>query len=308
MKKGFWTAGALCLTIGIVLFVVGGFFSSRSKVYQTVERSFSGGIRGISIDCSAEDVYLRPSTDNQYHVFCSGSEETEFSIEVIEGILTVTSDQEFLENLAAWDFENQAKITVQLPVGNSVVPLESVTVSTASGDVLAAEKLLLRRCEITTASGAVSFRAAVQGRMRIESTSGDIFVEDPSKTPAYEFILSSTSGDLTLKGQTVSAIVVESTSGDMLLEDCEFGTLTANSVSGEIDLAGVDAEECYIQTTSGDVSAGLRRAMDFHCSSTSGDIETPASVSGGLCQIDTTSGDIKVWIDSRNSVSQSDQK
>ena len=105
-----------------------------------------------------------------------------------------------------------------------------------------------------------------------------------------------------LKGQSAAALIVNTVSGDILLENCDFDVLTANAVSGEIELENVDTDECYLGTTSGDISAGLRKAMDFYCSSTSGEIETPPSVTGGgLCKITTTSGDIEVWIATRNS-------
>lgn len=302
MMKGCWIAGAIILTLGIIVFALGAGLSTDSMEYQTAEKSFSGGIRSISIDCAAEDVYVRPSTDNNFHVFCNGPAGSEYTIEVIEGTLTVATQKEILDYLTLFDFGNEAKITVQLPVGNTAVPHESLTVETASGDIQVAEQLLFRRCDLTTASGDISFRADVQGRMKLETTSGDIYLEDSSQARAYECILSSTSGSVVLKGQSVSALIVDTVSGDILLENCEFDVLTANAVSGDLELQNVDTDECYLGTTSGDISAGLRKAMDFHCSSTSGEIETPPSVSsGGPCQITTTSGDIEVWIATRNS-------
>lgn len=302
MKKGCWIAGAIILTLGIIVFAIGAGLSAESMEYQTEEKSFSGGIQSISIDCAAEDVYIRPSADNNFHVFCSGPAGSEYTIEVIEGTLTVTMQKEILDYLTLFDFGNEAKITVQLPVGNAAIPFASLTVDAASGDIQVAERLLFRRCDLTTASGDISFRAEVQGKMSLETTSGDIYVEGSSQAPAYECILSSTSGSVVLKGQSAAALIVNTVSGDILLENCDFDVLTANAVSGEIELENVDTDECYLGTTSGDISAGLRKAMDFYCSSTSGEIETPPSVTGGgLCKITTTSGDIEVWIATRNS-------
>lgn len=307
--KEFWIAGAICLTIGIIIFAVGAGLHADSVVYQNVEESFGSGIRGISVDCSAEDVYIRPSTDDEYHVFCSGSDKTSFNIEVSDGILTVTSTTEVWDSFLALNFGDGAKITVQMPVKNTEVPVESLTVDTASGDIQVAEGLLFRRCDLSTTSGDITFKGDVQGKMNMETTSGDIYVEDMSLAPAYECILNSTSGTISVKGLNVSALIAETTSGDACLENCDIGALTVNTVSGDVELEGVDADECYIRATSGDVSAGLAEAMDFHCSSTSGDIETPPSAAnGGLCQITTTSGDIEVWIYSKNATARSDKK
>lgn len=307
--KGFWIAGAICLTFGIIIFAIGAGLSADSVVYQNVEESFGSGIRGISIDCSAEDVYIRPSTDDEYHVFCSGLDKTSFNIEVSDGILTVTSTTEVWDSFLALNFGDGAKITVQMPVTNSVVPVESLTVDTASGDIQVAEGLLFRRCDLSTTSGDITFKGDVQGKMNMETTSGDIYVEDISEAPAYECILNSTSGIISVKGLNVSALIAETTSGDACLENCDIGALTVNTVSGDVELEGVDADECYIRATSGDVSAGFAKEMDFQCSSTSGDIETPPSAAnGGLCQITTTSGDIEVWIYSKNATARSDKK
>lgn len=309
MKKGCWIAGAILITLGMIIFFIGAGLSAGSMEYQTAEKSFDGGIQSIHVDCTAEDVYIRPSTDGEFHVFCSVPSGAGYDIKVIEGTLTVTTQKEILDYFTFFDFGYEAKITIQLPVMNTAVCFESLTVDTASGDIHVAEQLLFRRCDLNTASGDVIFKGDVQGKMNIETTSGDITVEDVSQAPAYECILNSTSGSVTAKNLNATAFIVETTSGDVLLENCEFGALTANAVSGEIELEGVDADECYIRTTSGDVSAGFVKEMDFQCSSTSGDIETPPSAgNGGLCQIITTSGDIEVWIYTRNSASRSDRK
>ena len=301
MMKGCWIAGAIIVTLGIIVFAIGAGLSADSLEYQTSDKSFSGGIQSISIDCTSEDVYIRPSTDSNFHVFCSGPVRTEFTIEVIEGTLTVKTQKEVLDYFTIFDFGNESKITVQVPVTNAAVPFEFLVVDTASGDIQVAEQLLFRRCDLTTGSGDISFRADVQGKMKLETTSGDIFAEDSSQAPVYECILSSTSGSVVLKGQNAAALIVETVSGDILLQNCDFDVLTANAVSGDLELENIDTDECYLATTSGDISAGLCKAMDYHCSSTSGDIETPPAVTGGgLCQITTTSGDIEVWIATRN--------
>lgn len=302
MKKTIWIAGILCLVLGTALVLIGAYFYTDTLDYQKLDKGFSGEITALCIDCDGQDVYIRPSADRNCRVSCTGFGGTEYSVELVNGVLFVTSKGETLESVFLRLFAGEAKVTVELPPQYFHEPYESLEVSTASGDILVEEGLIFQRCDLTASSGDVSFLADVWGRMNIETSSGDIKLADSSSAfSVHQVTLSTSSGDIRVEGQNAFSLSAQNASGDVTLDSCEIYELTVSCTSGDVELRYVDLESCNLQTISGDVSAGIGKTMDFHCSTTSGDIDIPPpATKGGLCQITTTSGDIRVWIYSEN--------
>ena len=306
MKKGIWIAGLLCLVLGITLFSVGISMDAGKLNFGTLNKSFSQKVTALSIDCRGQDVLIRPSKDRNCYVTCSDYSDVSYTVELTNGVLSVIAEGSMFDGLFRW---GDAKVTVQLPPDYFQGLYDSLEVSTGSGDILVEEGVIFQRSKLESTSGDISFRADVQGKMTIETTSGDIELEDRSSLFAHQVELATTSGEITVRGQNARYLSAKSTSGDVTLDSCDIHELTVNCTSGDVELRYVDLENCNLQTISGDVSAGVGKAMDFHCSSTSGDVDTPPPVTnGGLCQVSTTSGDIEIWIYSENDPERANRK
>ncbi len=138
-------------------------------------------------------------------------------------------------------------------------------------------KIYLPRSEYTT--------------LRAKSVSGDIVV--PDTFTFQEADLSTTSGSISFKASTKTALTGKSVSGDIDVKNIAGGTADLITTSGEIDLTDSLADAINLQTTSGDISLENTAAeKKFFIKSTSGEVSLE-SCDGGEITIKTTSGDVK---------------
>ena len=106
------------------------------------------------------------------------------------------------------------------------------------------------------------------------------------------------SGGLHLSRVTCGSLAMETTSGSIDLTDTAVTTpIQAKTTSGDIRFTRADAATLELKTTSGSVSGSLLTPKIFYTDTTSGSVDVPKSTEGGLCEIQTTSGSIRITIE-----------
>ena len=109
----------------------------------------------------------------------------------------------------------------------------------------------------------------------ISLSTGDINLTDVN---CNKLITAGNTGDVTLKNVIAAeSFHITRTTGDVLLENC-------------------DAQTLKIETNTGDVTGSLLSNKIFIAETSTGDIDLPQSVSGGNCEITTTTGDIEITV------------
>lgn len=211
--------------------------------------------------------------------------------------------------------------TVEIKVPSDLY-LESVHIATTSGDVeiRSMDDLLhARRVTITSASGDVTLENNIIEELSINSTSGDIEINNEEhhtmrslrvRTTSGEIEgeiytdsceMNTISGDMDLEGR-YGALTVGSTSGDVTVR-ADVRQMRFRSVSGDMELNfdSREIESIQGQTVSGDVDVRLPGGMtvsEFKTHSTSGDSNCSVSHGSGensvRININTVSGDIDV--------------
>ncbi len=297
----------------------------REKRYE-VEEDFTG----ISIEGRECDVRLVPSENGECSVLCRETDRTRNTVRVENGTLTIRHEyRRRWFQLIGVSFDN-TEITVMLPEES----YGKLGIITASGSIEVPEGFTFAEAQIGSVSGEAAFYADTHGALKLSSTSGDLTVDGvraeslraettsgdvamdgirakslSAETTSGELLLSSakvtgevrvstTSGDMELKALRCGTLRTESTSGDTELADViAEGRLEAESVSGGIAFDGCDASELRIETTSGDVGGTLLSPKRFETDTVSGEVRAPYDEDGGLCKVNTTSGDIRFRIE-----------
>lgn len=72
------------------------------------------------------------------------------------------------------------------------------------------------------------------------------------------------------------------------------GALSAHTTTGDIRLERVDAAPLAIAATTGDVTDTLCSEKRFAVHTGTGDVSVPATASGGVCEIETSTGDVHI--------------
>ena len=66
--------------------------------------------------------------------------------------------------------------------------------------------------------------------------------------------------------------------------------------TGNVKFNDCDAAEIYVKTDTGDVTGSLLSDKVFIANSDTGRIDVPKTVTGGRCEIDTDTGDIRITV------------
>ncbi len=299
--------------------------SSLKETTYSVEEGFTA----LELRTGAGDVRLLPSDDGKCRVECMENEEQTHRVEVKDGVLRVVRQMSDPTGIS-FRLVERDHVCVYLPER----AYERLTLEAASGDVECPAEFSFGEARVGTASGDVTFRSAVEGALTISAASGNVTVEGVSPASlsvstasgsiraadvaAGDLSLSADSGDLTLENAALSgAAKLRTTSGDQRLENVSCASLAAESTSGEKRLTDVlaagelrcesasgdlillrcDGDSLYLRAESGEIRGSLRTEKIFLTETASGSVKVPKSVSGGSCEVHTSSGDIRLTLE-----------
>ena len=127
----------------------------------------------------------------------------------------------------------------------------------------------------------------------------------PSKVTIY--LPENVYGSLIIESAFGGVEIPEGYSFDTVKIDIAMGETELNGVvaskeisvmtnAGDIELDNCDAPEIYLKTNTGDISGTLLTGKIFKVHVTVGDIEVPGDGDGGICEITTNVGDVRMKI------------
>ena len=104
-------------------------------------------------------------------------------------------------------------------------------------------------------------------------------------------------GEAYLTDVTCENIFSDGNTGEIDLRNVlAAGKISIERSTGDVDFDGCDAAELFIQTDTGDVEGSLRSDKVFVTTTDTGDVDVPKTTSGGICEIITDTGDIRMNI------------
>ncbi len=294
------------------------------KTYEVQGAFRSLDVRGVS-----GDVELRPASDGRCRVECVECDGWTHKVEVRSGTLYVERETKANVNLLL-GMNGRDVIEVWLPERD----YEALAVSTTSGDVRIPADFRFGVASVASTSGGTDFRAQVGGGLTAAATSGAIAVTDVSCASlsmsgtsgglyvsgvetggvslsctsgsvslenvraSGELYVHTTSGDIRMKNVSCRALEMESSSGEKTLTDVVAQeNFKSSATSGALSMTRCDAGSLHITSTSGEVEGSLLTDKIFITHTTSGDVKVPVGRSGGDCEIETTSGDVRIKIE-----------
>lgn len=298
---------ALC-AVGLALATGSLSWQGLSKQLTTNETVISEEISILDLNTSVSDVEILPATDGITKVVCYENPERPHEIFAENGKLTVRDTPvKWYETITIFGIGSyDPKLTVYL----ADTELESLTVNSSTGDVRVAKQISLGSATISATTADVSLASSVANTLSVSVTTGDIFLTDAScgdaiiscttgkislnNVRAKALTMKSSTGTIEASSVTCQSIFTESTTGDQSYRSLIVAEgLTMESGTGDIMLDGCDAAEAKINATTGDVTGRFLTDKIFFPNTTTGDVNVPRSMTGGPCEITTTTGDIE---------------
>lgn len=260
----------------------------EKKTFEITEPFHSIRIEDTEYDVRIVSV----SSSDECRVEYGDSETAKHDIGVENGTLTVIR-----RDPRPWYYRIGIYVSDDVPV-TLYMPqreYEDLYIKSVSGDVSVPEGFSFSAAELLSTSGDVSFCGDVTEALTLKTVSGNVYAKGLTESA---LTATTTSGKITLSDMTLEGLTASAVSGEIELTEVTVkGSAELEAVSGDIDFDGFDAERIKIETVSGDVEGSLLSAKNFVTDTTSGIVRVPLSdPSLGRCEIETTSGDIEIWI------------
>lgn len=298
MKTKVWLliAGSLVL-IGSILFAgvmstLGWDFTKLSTgKFETNTYEISQAFNAVSMNTDTADIVFAVSDDEICKVVCYEQENAKHSAVVENSTLTirVADKREWYEYIGI--HFSTPKITVYLPkteytkllihgdtsdveISNDFM-FKSVDISLSTGDICI-ENVSAGALDLSVSTGKITAsHVTCDGDVKIDVSTGKT---DMTDVRCKNLISSGDTGDISLKNVIATEkFSIERSTGDVKLEKS-------------------DAAEIYIETDTGDVTGTLLTEKVFIAETDTGRVDVPKTTTGGKCEIETDTGNIKITI------------
>ena len=305
------------LLIAIIIFVIAlanvGFNFNKlfTVTFETNTYDVNKSFDSISIDLNVERIKFELSEDDKCSVECYEMEKIKHKATVKDGELVITSNDK-----RQW-YDHFA-VTFESPVIKVFLPKEkydSVTVKTATGSIDIPSDFSFDKLILQSSTGHITCDSSASGNMKISSSTGNITI-GAVKVGSADLSVStgnikvnslyskgkvktrSSTGNLELKDVTCSDFTAKSSTGNVSLTDVIASeSFSIESSTGNVIFDSCDSEDITVKTSTGNVTGTLLSGKVFITHSSTGKITVPDnSGEGGLCEISTSTGNIKIDI------------
>lgn len=275
----------------------------ETNVYEISEK-FSG----IAVRTDVADVVFAVSEDGKCAVKCEEESKRKHTVTVKENTLVIgmNDSQKWFERIGI--HFGAPKITVYLPKEE----YNELLVREGTGDIQIPKDFTFKTADISLSTGEVDFSASVSEKIKIKGSTGHIRAENIS---AGSIDLAVTTGGITISNVVCRGDAsIKVTTGKTHLTQMSCKNLTSDGSTGDISLTdvivteklsvkrstgdvkfdGADAGEIVVKTSTGAVTGSLLSEKVFLVKTDTGKINVPQTVSGGKCEITTSTGNVKI--------------
>ena len=317
MKKGLLITAVVLVAVGLLIFgivlVATNFNLAKldSAKYETNTHTPEGDFESIEIQTDEADVSFYLSEDGEVRVVCFEPEKVKHEVLVENGTLKITSvDTRKWSDRVTFFSSKSPSVKVYLPKE----AYASLSVTSSTGDVTVPDGFSFGDVSVTVSTGRVLMEASSSGSMKITASTGDIRLTgvfakqmdlsvSTGRIHAQDievegaFSVKTSTGKTVLTDVKCQTLFTKGSTGDLILKNTVASdSFTIERNTGDVYFENSDAPEISVKTSTGDVTGTLRTEKIFRTETSTGRIKVPDTVSGGVCRITTSTGDIKIEI------------
>ena len=207
------------------------------------------------------------------------------SVSVQDGTLTVSfvDDRTWYEHIGF--IFHSPKVTVYLPE----TEYASLVIKGSTGDVEIADEIKFDSAQISLSTGDIRVNNISAGTLDFSASTGDIVISNVTCTGDIK--ASVTTGDVKMMNVTCRNLISSGSTGDISLDNVIAAEkFSIERSTGDVKFNSSDAAEIYVKTSAGDVTGALLTETS------TGSVNVPKTITGGNCEIVTSTGDIKIEI------------
>lgn len=250
-------------------------------------------------------------TNQTTKVICNEQKLVKHSVLVKDDDLTIESvDKRKWYDYIGINFGN-SKIIVYIPEKE----YNNLTLKTDTGDVEIPKYFKFQNLDIKAGTGNIENSASAFDKINIKTSTGHIKVKNINSNMLN---LNVSTGKVVVSNSLIdNEININVSIGKTYLNNTKCKNITSNGDTGDIILENVialndikikrstgdvifdecDATNILLTTSTGDITGELLTEKIFFVQSNTGRINVPKTMTGGKCEINTDTGNIKIDID-----------
>ncbi len=300
------------LGIFITVWAVNDFEIDKINTYEYTTNTYQieEEFTDVAIDVEISNISLIKAEEDQVKIVCNESKRTKYNISVANNTLMIETKNSYkwssFFNFGAWKKE---KLELYLPE-NLYNKLE---VKNDMGNVVVNKEIKFKEIKVESSTGNLELYASIN-KIVVEMDTGNIKINDVNAstidlktstgihtltnvTASSNIYLKTDTGPINLTGVRAVNLRINVETGRVKLNDViASGRLDVTTSTGSVTLTDCDAGEIYIKTSTGTVNGTLLSPKTFYATSEFGRINVPKTTTGGRCEIETSTGSIKIEI------------
>ena len=300
-----------CIIFTVVMFKLKWNFYKLSTIdFETNQYEIDEEYSDIKIIGNTADVVFVASNDSKSVITCFESEKEKHIVSVKDKVLTIQlNDSRNLLDHVGVSFYSP-KITLNIPSGN----YGNLSINLSTGDVSIEKDFSFNSIDIEGSTSDVKLSSSVYESIKIKLTTGDVFVDDLNvmsldvtvstgivnltNVTCYDNInIITSTGDVYLANVTCLNLSSTADTGSVLLKNVVASNkLYIKRDTGNVTMEKCDAVEILIITSTGDVSGTIKSEKVFIANTNTGKVDVPTTITGGRCEIQSSTGDITIQI------------
>ena len=245
----------------------------------------------ISINLDTSDVEFIATDESTVRIECNDAYKITHGIRVEEGVLKICANDErrWYEMMSI--IPVSFKVTVFLPRGE----WGALNIDASTGDTEISEGFTFASVNINQSTGDITLKSGAHGNIIINTSTGDIALLDAKA--ADKIKVKSSVGKQSFTNTSCTSLESEADTGKAVLENVMVeGKMSIERSTGDVALQDIDAAEIFIETDTGNVKGTILSDKIFIVRTDTGKIDVPKTTSGGVCEITTSTGNIKIEI------------
>ena len=282
-----------------------------TEKYETNTHEISDTVNAVILNTSTADIFFAPSEDGVLRIECYENAKEKHAVSVEDGTLKIERENEKnWFDYIGFSFASP-KIKVYLPASE----YDALRIDADTSDVEISEGLSIKSIDISVSTGDVFCYSSASETIRIETSTGDISLENvlannldltvsTGRISATDVLCENdvsivvSTGKSILTNVSCNSLISRGSTGDISLTNViakeKFSIIRS---TGDVEFKNSDAREIYVETDTGDVEGSLLTSKIFVIETSTGDKDVPKSTEGGICEITTSTGDIKITIE-----------
>lgn len=301
------------LFAGVMTTLNWDFMGLATVKYETNTYEIKDALDGISMNTDTADITFVLSEDGNCRVECLEEANAKHSVTVEDGTLTVEMmDKSSVQGFIGYIGLNfgSPKITVYLPK----TEYTNLIIHGDTGDVKISDDFMFQDVDISLSTGTAHFCASASEMIKVKTSTGDICIENNA---VGSLDLTVSTGKITVSNVNCEGdVTVDVSTGDAFLIDTKCKSVISSGSTGDISFQhviateklsierstgdvkfdGADASEILVKTDTGDVTGSLLSDKVFIVHTDTGNVDVPKTTAGGICEIQTDTGDIELDI------------